>query len=276
MKDNFTVNEPVELNRFNDSVVEKMLHMLYRKLKEDDIVMTGANASQTEGQDSYVELLGHTVQLNPYSPFIYLDKNFSTPKKYAAAELEWYKTQDLSIIGHPLIEGNQVWESCCSQDDKKLVNSNYGWCVFSEDNGSQYDNCLNVLTEDKTTRNAVIIYNRPSIYTDYKAKGAHDMLCTMYSHFVIRKNDGKDTLYMIHNMRSNDIKFGFITADLSWNCFVYQNMYEDLKKVYPSLQSGTIIWTSDSMHLYSRHYDILKQFVEGKSAYFDSMRNEVK
>ena len=45
---------------------------------------------------------------------------------------------------------------------------------------------------------------------------------------------------------------------------VYQNMYEDLKKTYPELEVGKILWCSDSMHLYSRHYGILKSFVDSE------------
>lgn len=247
----FTVEEPIEKNRFNNVVVEKeFLLPMYEKILKNDVIMTGSNASQSEGQESYCEILGKVVQLDPYSPFIYIDKTFQTPKKYVRQELDWYKSMDLSIIGHEGIEDNPTWQSCCSKDDKKLINSNYGWCVFSEENGSQYDNCLEVLKKDKTTRNAIIVYNRPSIYKDYKKDGKHDMICTFYSHFFIRKNK----LYMIHKMRSNDIRYGFICSDLAWNCFVYQNMYEDLKKTYPDLETGTIMWSSDSMHIYSRHY----------------------
>lgn len=257
----FKVEEPIEKSRNNDQIVlSEFLFPLYSKVINNDIVTTGANASQTAGQEGYVELLAKRVDLDPYSPYIYLDKNFQTPKKYVKSELDWYKSMDLSIIGHEGIESNPTWNACCTQDDKKLVNSNYGWCVFSEENGSQYDNCLEVLKKDKTTRNALIVYNRPEIYKDYKRDGMHDMICTMYSHFFIRKNK----LYMIHQMRSNDIRFGFICSDLAWNCFVYQNMYEDLKETYPDLEVGVIRWTSDSMHLYSRHFDDLKKFVEDK------------
>lgn len=257
----FKVEEPIEKSRNNDQIVlSEFLFPLYSKVINNDIVTTGANASQTAGQEGYVELLAKRVDLDPYSPYIYLDKNFQTPKKYVKAELDWYKSMDLSIIGHEGIESNPTWQSCCTKDDKKEVNSNYGWCVFSEENGSQYDNCLEVLRKDKTTRNAIIIYNRPSIYKEYKRDGMHDMTCTMYSHFFIRNNK----LYMVHQMRSNDIRFGFICSDLAWNCFVYQNMYEDLKETYPDLEVGVIRWTSDSMHLYSRHFDDLKKFVEEK------------
>ena len=176
---------------------------------------------------------------------------------------------DLSIIGHEGIESNPTWQSCCTKDEKKEINSNYGWCVFSEENGSQYDNCLEVLKKDKTTRNAIIMYNRPEIYKDYKRDGMHDMICTFMSHFFIRNN----RLYMIHNMRSNDVRYGFICSDLAWNCFVYQNMYEDLKSTYPDLEVGTIIWTSDSMHLYSRHFEDLKNFFESEREFRNAMIN---
>ena len=264
----FTVEEPIEKNRHNDNVVmSSFLYPLYNKIINKEFVNTGANASQTVGQETYVELIARKVQLDPYAPYIYIDKNFQTPKKYVKAELDWYKSMDLSIIGHEGIESNPTWQSCCTKDEKKEVNSNYGWCVFSEENGSQYDNCLEVLKKDKTTRNAIIMYNRPEIYKDYKRDGMHDMICTFMSHFFIRNNK----LYMIHNMRSNDVRYGFICSDLAWNCFVYQNMYEDLKSTYPDLEVGTIIWTSDSMHLYSRHFEDLKNFVESERDFREAM-----
>ena len=264
----FTVEEPIEKNRHNDNiVVGSFLYPLYNKITNKEFVNTGANASQTVGQETYVELIARKVQLDPYAPYIYIDKNFQTPKKYVKAELDWYKSMDLSIIGHEGMESNPTWQSCCTKDEKKEINSNYGWCVFSEENGSQYDNCLEVLKKDKTTRNAIIMYNRPEIYKDYKRNGMHDMICTLYSHFFIRHN----RLYMIHNMRSNDVRYGFICSDLAWNCFVYQNMYEDLKSTYPDLKVGTIIWTSDSMHLYSRHFDDLKNYVESERKFREAM-----
>lgn len=261
----FKVEEPIELNRHNDDIIKnELLAPLYQKVINGDVVKTGANASQVEGQSSYAELLARTVQLDPYSPYVYIDKTFQTPKKYVKSELDWYKSMDLSIIGHEGIESNPTWQSCCTKDEKKQINSNYGWCVFSEENGSQYDECLNVLKKDKTTRNAIIVYNRPSIYKDYKRDGMHDMICTLASQFFIRQIDGEDTLIMVHYMRSNDIRYGFICSDLAWNCFVYQNMYEDLKEIYPNLKTGFIKWTSNSMHLYNRHFQDLKNLFENK------------
>lgn len=154
----FKVEEPIELNRNNDLVVNKLLMKLLDEKNKGNIITTGSNASQAAGQEGYVELLAHQILLDPYSPYIYLSKDFSTPKKYVKAELDWYKSMDLSIIGHEGIESNPTWQSCCTKDEKKEINSNYGWCVFSEENGSQYDSCLEVLKKDKTTRNAIIVY----------------------------------------------------------------------------------------------------------------------
>ena len=263
----FKVEEPIELNRNNDFVVDRLLRKLLDEKNKGNIITTGSNASQAAGQEGYVELLAHQILLDPYSPYIYLSKDFSTPKKYVKAELDWYKSMDLSIIGHEGIESNPTWQSCCTKDEKKEINSNYGWCVFSEENGSQYDNCLEVLKKDKTTRNAIIVYNRPSIYKDYKRDGMHDMICTIDSHFFIRNNK----LMMVHNMRSNDIRYGFICSDLAWNCFVYQNLYEDLKETYPGLEVGQIIWTSDSMHLYSRHFEALEKYFESKNQFGETL-----
>ena len=263
----FKVEEPIELNRNNDLVVDRLLSKLLDEKNKGNIITTGSNASQAAGQEGYVELLAHQILLDPYSPYIYLSKDFSTPKKYVKAELDWYKSMDLSIIGHEGIESNPTWQSCCTKDEKKEINSNYGWCVFSEKNGSQYDNCLEVLKKDKTTRNAIIVYNRPSIYKDYKRDGMHDMICTVDSHFFIRNNK----LMMVHNMRSNDIRYGFICSDLAWNCFVYQNLYEDLKETYPDLEVGQIIWTSDSMHLYSRHFEALEKYFKSKNQFCETL-----
>jgi thymidylate synthase len=111
------------------------------------------------------------------------------------------------------------------------------------------------------------MYNRPSIYKDYKRDGMHDMICTLMSQFFIRKIDDEDRLFMVHYMRSNDVRYGFICSDLAWNCFVYQNMYEDLKETYPNLKTGFIKWTSNSMHIYERHFQDLKNLFESESEF---------
>lgn len=206
-------------------------------------------------ENKTVEVLARQIELDPMQPFLDFNGVRKSNKEYIQKELDWYLSQDLSIKGH--VDDIKIWNECCTKDDKKEINSNYGWLLFNEGNGSQYENCLEVLKKDKSTRNAIIVYNRPSIYKEYLRDGMHDMICTMFSHFLIRD----DRLEMIHIMRSNDLIFGFMN-DFAWTCFIYQNMYLDLKEKYPDLETGSIYWQSDSMHVYPRHFKLLKDIVE--------------
>ena len=118
----FKVKEPIEKSRLNDEVIkQQFLRPMFYKILNNMTVKTGSNASQTEGQEAYVELLAKQVELDPYSPYVYISKNFQTPKKYVKAELDWYKSMDRSIIGHEGIESNPTWQSCCTKDEKKEV-----------------------------------------------------------------------------------------------------------------------------------------------------------
>src|SRR5664279_5475846 len=51
---------------------------------------------------------------------------------YMIKELDWYCSQSLHIMKDP----PEAWKKVASKHDQ--VNSNYGWCIFSGDNGLQY------------------------------------------------------------------------------------------------------------------------------------------
>lgn len=225
-------------------IISKIITPLYDKLSSQDILENGT-----------VEVIAQQLILNPLQPFLNFCGVRKSNKKYIAKELDWYLSEDLSIKGH--LDDIKIWNEVCTKDEKREVNSNYGYLLFNEKNGSQYQHCRDVLLKDPNTRNAIIVYNRPSIYNDYLRDGMHDMICTMFSHFFIRNNE----LIMVHVMRSNDLIFGFMN-DFAWTCFVYQNMLLDLKEKYPSLHSGRIFWQSDSMHVYERHFGIVKEIFE--------------
>ncbi|MGN1393756.1 MAG: thymidylate synthase, partial [Succinivibrionaceae bacterium] len=146
---------------------------------------------------------------------------------------------------------------CASKDDKQEINSNYGWCVFSEANGNQYENCLKKLQADPNSREAMLIYTRPSIHHDAVENGKHDFICTNYSHFFIRNN----RLEMIHSQRSCDCVHG-LSFDFPWSCFVYQMLYEELRHTYPDLKPGLIHYHIDSLHVYDRNENLLKKYIE--------------
>ena len=244
-----SVNDMIQqTNVFESSneyqVLTKVMFDLFEKLKNNELCENGT-----------VEIIARQMILDPLQPFLNFKDLKQSNKTYIQKELDWYLSEDLSIKGH--VDDIKIWNQCCTKDDKKEVNSNYGWLLFNEKNCNQYENCLKVLKSDKSTRNAVIVYNRPNIYAEYLRDGMHDMICTMFSHFLIRNN----RLEMIHIMRSNDLIFGFIN-DFAWTCFVYQNMYLDLKEKYKDLEVGHIYWQSDSMHVYSRHFALLSEIVK--------------
>lgn len=108
------------------------------------------------------ELLDVKLNLSPYEPYLNIFRTL--PTSYLEKEHKWYMSKKLSIKGY--MDDITIWKNIASKDDKQTVNSNYGWCVFSEENGSQFDNCLSKLKKDKFTREAMIIYTRPSIYKD--------------------------------------------------------------------------------------------------------------
>lgn len=178
-------------------------------------------------------------------------------ENYLNHEFEWYMSKDLSIKNHPGIEKNPIWQGCATPDGK--VNSNYGWCVFSEDNGDQFTHAANALMNDKNSRRAEIIYTRPSIHVEQcdDIHAHQDMMCTNYIMFLIRD----DTLELHVHMRSNDVWYG-LRYDLAWQQYVYYMMYEALKiKCYTDLKEGKIIWIADSLHLYERNLEEVKQYI---------------
>lgn len=198
------------------------------------------------------EIIDAHLTLNPYQPYLNI---FNRPfkKDYLEKEHKWYMSQDLSIKGW--MDDIKIWNFCASKDDKQLINSNYGWCVFSKENGDQYENCLKKMKEDVNTREALMIYTRPSMHNDAVENGKHDFMCTVSAQAMIR--NGK--LYYIVTQRSCDLVTG-LSFDFPWHCFVYQMMYEELKQTYPELERGSIFYNIGSLHVYDRHENLLKAY----------------
>lgn len=225
-------------------VIKKVLTKLKNKLDKKDF------------RNNTVELLNVNLEFNPSEHFIdYLDVR-KTNRKYVDDELTWYLSMDKSIKGHPGIENNTIWKSCATK--KGLVNSNYGNIVFAPIKGKrcQFDFAVEKLISDKCTRQSIIIYTRPSLQWEWadNKHAAHDFTCTTHTqHFINNKNE----LIYIVNMRSNDAIFG-LQNDYCWHNYVYFTMLSDLRKYYPNIKIGKIYWNVGSMHVYSRHWNLLK------------------
>ena len=171
--------------------------------------------------------------------------------EYAARELDWYDSQSLNVNDIPG-ETPKIWKDCA--DNNGIINSNYGWVIYSPQNFLQYENCLNSLLKDEHTRQAVMIYNRPSMQYECNFNGMHDFMCTFSTQVFI--NDNK--LDYIVNMRSSDAIFGY-NNDVIWHKTVQNRMCKDLtEKLDREIHSGKNIWNAGSLHVYERHFKFLK------------------
>lgn len=168
---------------------------------------------------------------------------------YVARELQWYESQSLNVNDIP---GGPptIWKNVASKDG--LINSNYGWCVFSEDNYNQYTNVLEELRASPDSRRAIMIYNRPNMWQDYNVDGRSDFMCTTSVHYMIRDNK----LHAIVSMRSNDCIFGF-RNDYYWQKYVLYKLAQDL-----NIPFGLIYWNANSFHIYERHFYLVHHWIK--------------
>lgn len=171
---------------------------------------------------------------------------------YLKKELDWYLSLDPTI---EKVKDVKIWQNICSKKDF-TVNSQYGILVYGEENSYQFQKALESLNKDKDSRQAVIIYNRPTIHEDAYKDGKHDFICTFYQQFFIRN----DRLECITNMRSNDCIFG-IFNNLPWFEYVYNDMHSKLLAKYTNLEKGNLVYVANSFHCYERHFELLDRIV---------------
>lgn len=164
---------------------------------------------------------------------------------YIERELAWYESQSLNVNNIP---GGPpaIWKQVA--DSSGYINSNYGWCVWSEDNHDQYNHVRNELMNNPESRRAIMIYTRPAMWNEYNYRGRSDFMCTNAVQYIIR--DGQ--LNSIVQMRSNDVVFGY-RNDFAWQKHVLDKLATDI-----GVNSGTIHWNAGSLHVYSRHFDMVK------------------
>ena len=175
--------------------------------------------------------------------------------EYAQKEIEWYKSQSLFVDDIPG-KTPVIWEQCADKEGK--INSNYGWCIWSNENGNQYRYCLNTLLKDIHSRQAVMLYTRPSMQKEANENGRHDFMCTYSTQVFL--NDIGDNKYKLDYtvfMRSNDSVFGY-NSDILWHRHVQSKMVDELKRYDRDVVAGDIIWNAASLHVYERHFKYLE------------------
>ena len=188
---------------------------------------------------------------------------------YYDREKAWYLSQSLNVNDIPG-GAPKMWKVCATP--LGYINSNYGWCIFSKDNGYQFDNCAQHLLNDPHTREAIMIYNRPSMQQDYNKDGMHDFMCCQNVQYFINEYDDKnDYIDCIVNFRSNDAVFGF-NNDALWMWDVLVKLTDNLHNRYfekygKNLIEGNMYWNAGSLHIYERHFELLNSFETRQNVY---------
>jgi len=210
-----------------------------------------------------LELIGSSFVIRP----IDVDHIFGAVNyDYVERELEWYKSQSLNVADIPG-EAPEIWKKVADHDG--MINSNYGYLIWSPENYSQYGNVVETLKKDPGSRRAIMIYTRPIMHYDFNRNGRSDFVCTNTVQYLVRKN----RLNAVVNMRSNDAIFGF-RNDLAWQKYVLERLSKEL-----GIEVGDITWQTGSLHIYERHFYLVHHsYMSGESTItrtdFDSLYPE--
>ena len=144
-----------------------------------------------------------------------------------------------------------------SANEHGEINSNYGTLIYGDQYYNQYDRVVKELLENPDGRRATMVYNRPSIWLDYKADGKNDFICTNAVAYYIR--DG--ILHAVVQMRSNDVVFGY-RNDYAWQLSVMKQLCFDLNNhddrlFDEDIEVGMMTWQVQNLHVYERHFKLV-------------------
>lgn len=218
---------------------------LYRKLVKEEFVVDKTGVKT-------VEIMNASFIAN--EPAIFGTVN----EDYVKRELEWYKSMSLNVNDIP---GGppEIWKMVSSTTGR--INSNYGWCIYSFENGDQFTKVVDELARTPDSRRAVMIYTRPNMHYQYNTDGMSDFMCTNTVQYLIRDCKVHAMVYM----RSNDAVFGY-KNDYAWQKHVLLEVWEYLRNNYKhlvDLKIGDIYWNVASLHVYERHFDLIKDRIYG-------------
>mgnify|MGYP001765762977 CR=1 FL=1 len=174
---------------------------------------------------------------------------------YVKREEEWYDSMSLNVNDIPG-GAPAVWKAVADPDG--FINSNYGWCIYSKENGDQYQRTLQELLSSPSSRRAIMIYTRPNMWEDYNKNGRSDFMCTNAVQYLIRNG----AVHAIVQMRSNDAVFGY-RNDWAWQKHVLEKVTNNLNELRPSEKpyfTGHLFWNAGSLHVYARHYYLVDNF----------------
>lgn len=208
-------------------------------------VKTWFQAAYQRGEERNGTIEYRGISFEADKPYILREPN----QEYIDAEIRWYMSGNLDVDTLAQYYGKRVkiWDNVACEHG--LINSNYGFLFLSMENYTQFNNVVDKLKRDKFSRQAVAIYNRPSMHNDSVYLGRADFVCTnAVQYFIVN-----DKLETVVQMRSNDAVFGY-NNDYAWQRLTQEMVCAELDGIVP----GKITWQVGSMHVYERHYNLLE------------------
>lgn len=174
---------------------------------------------------------------------------------YVERELKWYRSLSLNVNDIPG-GAPAIWKQVADRDG--MINSNYGWCIYSAENHHQFSKVVAELEKSPLSRRATMIYIRPTMHEDYKQNGMSDFMCTYSTQYYIR--DG--LLHASVFMRSNDAVYGY-KNDYAWQRYVQEEVLQAINGRCNTVYAlGDLHWNAGSLHVYERHFELVKQWDE--------------
>jgi thymidylate synthase len=196
-----------------------------------------------------IEILGASFVAD--QPSIFGEPN----EAYIKQEIDWYESQSTNIndIYGEERDAPAAWKYAA--DKHGNINSNYGKLVFSEEYYNQFQSAAFELDRNRDTRRATMVYNRPSIWTEYNKGGMSDFICTNAVTYYIRE----DMVHAVVQMRSNDVVFGY-KNDYAWQRYMMAKVADMYNKLNPfdEVAPGLLFWQVQNLHVYERHFNLVK------------------
>jgi hypothetical protein len=142
-----------------------------------------------------IEIIGATFLAD--EDFIVRVPNYD----YVVRELKWYESTSRNVNDIPGVVP-AIWKSVATEDG--MINSNYGWCIWSDENFNQYENVLKELRANPDSRRATMIYNRPSMHQDYNRDGMNDFMCFPGNTLVLSPEGDITIKELVHKIEQGE------------------------------------------------------------------------
>lgn len=199
-------------------------------------IITHGTSVSPRGQ-KVIEVLGVQTAFDMKWPVVNVAERMDKIEcyRFMAAEAFWILT------GSDKVDGIAPYAPSISQFSD---NGHSFFGAYGPKIRAQIDYVVNMLAEDRDTRQAVI-----NIWRENPPK-SKDIPCTLSVQFFIRGG----MIHCVDTMRSSDVWLGWVYDVFNFSCLSALIALE-LRERGISLELGTLYFTAGSQHLYDRNYE---------------------